>query len=129
MPSAYPSGLRKCFIKDGIICCEYKEAATQLVHTQSVVSCSVRTVVLKEVHDNLGHLGVKKTLGHIKTCFYWPGYEQAVESWVKQCEQCQQCNPPQLNSPAPLGNINFSQPFEKLSWDIMGPLPTSTQEN
>ena len=89
MPSGCPPGLRKCFIKDGIICYEYKEAATQLVHTQSVVPHSLRTVVLKEVHDILGRLDVKKALGHVKAHFYWPGYKQAVESWVKQCEQCQ----------------------------------------
>ena len=129
MPSGCPPGLRKCFIKDGIIFCGYKEVATQLVHTQSVVPHSLRTVVLKEVHDHLGHLGVKKTLGHVKTRFYWPGYEQAVESWVKQCEQCQRRNPPQPNPPAPLGTISSSRPFEKLSWDIMGPLPTSAQGN
>ena len=70
VPSGCPPGLRKCFIKDGIICRQYKKAATQLVHTQSVVPPCLRTVVLKEVHDNLGHLGVKKTLGHIKTRFY-----------------------------------------------------------
>ena len=70
VPSGCPPGLRKCFIKDGIICREYKEVATQLVHTQSVVPHSLRTVVLKEVHDHLGHLGVEKTLGHVKTRFY-----------------------------------------------------------
>ena len=37
-----------------------------MVHTQSIVPPSLRTVILKEVHDNLGHLGVKKTLGHVK---------------------------------------------------------------
>ena len=81
-----PSRPKEVFIKDGIICLEYKEAATQLVHIQSVVLSSIRMMVLKEVHNNLGHFGVKKTLGHVKTRFYWPGYKHAVESWVKQCE-------------------------------------------
>jgi len=85
--------------------------------------------VLRQVHDHLGQLGVKKTLGYAKTCFYWPGYEQAVESWIKQCDQCQRHNPPQPNPPAPLGTITSSRPFKKQSWDIMGALPTSSQGN
>ena len=28
-------GLRKCFLKDGLICREYKESATQLTHTHN----------------------------------------------------------------------------------------------
>ena len=92
-PSGCPPGLQKCFIKDSIICREFKETGTQLTHTQLVVPPSLRNVVLRQVHDPLGHLGVKKTLGYVKTRFYWPGYEQAVESWIKQCDQCQRRNP------------------------------------
>ena len=32
-------------------------------------------------------------------------------------------------SQAPLGTINADHPFQKLSWDIMGPLPTSMKRN
>ena len=34
-----------------------------------------------------------------------------------------------LKSQAPLGTINAGYPFQKLSWDIMGPLPTSMRGN
>ena len=122
-------GLRKCFLKDDLICREYKESATQLTHTQIVIPESLKTIVLKEVHDHSGHLGFKKTFDRVKSCFYWPGYEKDVECWVKQCERCQRRNPPQPNPPAPLGTIEATRPFERLSWDIMGPLPTSSTGN
>lgn len=77
----------------------------------------------------MGHFGAKKTFEQVKTKFYWPGYEQDVQRWVQECEQCQKRNPPQPNPPAPLGTIQATEPFEILSWDIMGPLPTSTQGN
>ena len=83
-------------------------------------------MVLQEVHNNLGHFGTKKTFDQDKTRFYWPGYERDVESWVKECEQCQRRNPPQPNPPAPLGTIQATTPFEVLSWNKMGPLPVST---
>ena len=59
----------------------------------------------------------------------WFGYEQDVESWIKECEQCQRRNPPQPNLPAPLGTLQATAPFEMLSWDIMGPLPILSQGN
>ena len=81
-----PLGLRNCFLKEGLICREYKESATQLIHTQEVIPKSLKTTVLKEVHDHLGHLGFKKTFDRVKSRFYWPGYEKDVECWVKQSE-------------------------------------------
>ena len=45
---------------------------------------------------------------------------------MKQCEKCQKCNPPPS---APLGTSQASHPFKKISWDIMGPLSTSSQGN
>ena len=60
---------------------------------------------------------------------HWSGYEQDTVQWVKQCEQCQKRNPPQSNLVAPMGTIAVTRPFEKLSWDIMGPLPTSSRGN
>ena len=74
-----------------------------------------------EAHG-LGHLGIKKTLDVIKTRFYWPGYEGDVERWIKQCDECQKCNQLQRALQAPLETIQATYPFEKISWDIMGPL-------
>ena len=124
-----PTGLCKCFLQDGLICRTYKDSTTQLEHTQVVIPGTLKNMVLQEVHNHLGHFGAKKTLERLKARYYWPGYEQDTVQWVKQCEQCQKRNPPQPNPVAPLGTIAATRPFEKLSWDIMGPLPTSSQGN
>ena len=65
----------------------------------------------------------------VKTRFYWPGYETDVEKWVKCCDKCQKRNPPQPHIPAPLGTIKATRPFERISWDIMGPLPVTPRGN
>ena len=52
-----------------------------------------------------------------------------MECWVQQCQQCQKRNPPPPHPLAPLDTIKATQPFERLSWDIMGPLPTSDKGN
>ena len=84
-----------------------------------VIPKALQETVLREAH-NLGHLGAKKTMDAVKTRFFWPGYEADVEKWNKHCDQCQKQNPPQPNMPAPLGTIKATQPFERISWDIMG---------
>ena len=117
-----PPGLRKCFIHDGILCRSYKESSTGTEHVQIVVPDVLKDTIMRETHG-LGHLGIKKTLDTIKTKFYWPGYEKDVEDWVKQCSECQKHKGPQPALPAPMGTITATYPFEKISWDIMGPLP------
>ena len=129
LPQRCPRGLCKCFIKDGLLCREYKDSTSQMTYLQIVVPPSLKTMILQELHNNMGHFGTKKTFDQIKTRFYWPGYERDVESWIKECEQCQKRKPPQPNPPAPLGTLQATAPFEILSWDIMGPLPISSQGN
>ena len=55
------------------------------------------------------------------------GYEQDIQTWISFCQQCQRHNPPQPGPRAPLGTVKTNHPFEKLSWDIMGLLPTSSK--
>ena len=85
------------------------------------------TTILQQLHDNSGHLGLKKTTEGVKQRFYWPGYELDIKKWVQECQQCQQRNIPQPKPQAPLGTIKATHLFEKISWDIMGPLPTSSK--
>ena len=126
-PSTHP-GLKKCFLLDGTLCRKYIENGIT-PYTQIVVPQSLREAVLKHLHDQSGHLGIRKTTGKVKERFYWPGYEDDIEKYVQECQQCQRRNPPNPKPVAPLGTVKATEPFEKVSWDIMGPLPTSEQGN
>ena len=117
----YPPGLRHCFLHNGVLCRHYKEPSTDMVNIQFVIPQVLRDTVIKET-PGLGHLGIKKTLDVIKSRFYWAGYEADVENWIKQCSECQRCKGPWPALSAPLGTITVTYPFEKISWDIMGPL-------
>ena len=119
----------KFLVKDGVLCCIFQESRGATPITQVVVPSSLTELVLKHLHDESGHFGKMKTIEKVRERFYWPGYESAVERWVKECPACQQRNPPQPHPKAPLGTISASYPFEKVSWDIMGPLPTSESGN
>ena len=68
---------------------------------------------------------MSKTLANVKERYYWPGYEVDIEKWVRECQPCQRRNSPHAVTRAPLGTISANAPFEKLSWDITGPLPVT----
>ena len=123
-----PTGLSrqadKLFLKDGILCRKYRSQLGVEV-SQLVVPRGLNSAILKQLHDRGGHLGVSKTLAKVKERYYWPGYEVDVEKWVRECQPCQRRNSPHAVTRAPLGTISANAPFEKLSWDITGPLPVT----
>ena len=94
---------------------------------QAVIPHSLQQTVLEQIHDKGGHLGIHKTLEKLRERFYWPGYQADVEKWIRECKPCQRRNSPPQKPQAPLGTITAEYPFQKLSWDIMGPLPTSSK--
>ena len=122
-PAVAP-GLKRSFFKDGILCREYTDSSNTS-HVQLVVPSDMREVILTHLHNHSGHLGLRKTMEKVKTRYYWPGYESDIEKRVRECDECQRRNPPPRKPQAPLGTITASYPFEKITWDIMGPLPVS----
>ena len=47
--------------------------------------------------------------------------------WIQECGLCQRRNAAQPPAVAPLRTISAHIPFQKLTWDIMGPLPVSSK--
>ena len=133
MQGKSPPGLtrqrEKLFICKGVLCRRIKESPDSKPYIQMLVPTDLRPEILKQLHDNAGHMGVRRTMEKVRQRFYWPGYEADVEHWVRDCELCQKRNQPQPLPRAPLGTIRASYPFEKISWDIMGPLPVTNKGN
>ena len=121
-----PPGLGHVFLQDGILCRLYKPSLLSTRHTQIVIPNTLIPSVLQQLHNQGGHLGVQKTPGKVKERYYWPDYEFDITSWSKHC---QQRKPQSQTHQAPLGTITSDYTFEKLSWDIMRPLPMSSVGN
>ena len=117
----------KFFLEDGVLCRHAKSVKNP--KTQTVIPKSLRALVFELLHSKSGHLGVHKTLEKVKERFFWPGYEQDIREAVKKCEACQRRNTPVPVPQAPLGTIKSEYPFQRLSWDIMGPLPATSCGN
>ena len=86
----------------------------------------MKDTVLKQLHDNSGYFGVRKTIRKIRERFYLSGYESDSEMHVRECGQCQKRNPPQPQSNAPP-----LRPHTLLKSVLghYGPLPTSKSGN
>ena len=123
--TAIAHGLRRFFLKDGILCREYVDSSSNTKHIRQVVLSDLREMILKHLYGYSGHLGLCKTMKRVKVRYYWPGYGNDIEKWIHECDECQQCYPPPRNPLAPLGTIKTHYPFEMIAWDIMGPLPVS----
>ena len=67
-------------------------------------------------------------LSRIQEHFYWPAMTDKTESYCKLCDSCQSRKPSKLTK-APLGQDPVSEPMEKVTIDVLGPLPVSHRSN
>ncbi len=44
--------------------------------------------VMKEMHDNMAHQGVSRTVWAVKQRFWWPHVSQDIERYALSCPQC-----------------------------------------
>lgn len=98
---------------------------------QLVVPDSKKLQVLKLSHDipSAGHLGVDKTLDKVRQSFYWPAISDDVRRYVKSCDSCTARKLSKKKNRAPLGQYLVGEPMERVSIDILGPLPISKAGN
>ena len=60
-------------------------------HEQVLVPWSMRQEIMKEHYDVplIGHVGVHRTVDHIKRAFWWKGLWGDVGQYVRSCPVCQ----------------------------------------
>jgi len=91
-----------------------------------------REDVIKENHATVlgGHKGVTKTINRIKYRYHWPRMKRDVQEYIKRCKECQLKKLVRLKTRQPMVITDTPETaFEKVSMDIMGPLPTTKNES
>ena len=92
---------------------------------QLVIPKDLRGDVMKIAHEGLlaGHMGIANTFNKVSSQFFWPGYSQDIEDYVKSCHQCQvTCYKGRVGK-APLGKTPLiATPFSRIALDLIGPL-------
>ena len=85
--------------------------------------------VLEVNHDSPvfgGHYGFNRTLERIRLKYYWPTMNKDVVHWVQSCIRCsQKKTPPKLTKAQIVPMPVASEPFERVSTDILGPFSPS----
>lgn len=91
-----------------------------------------RKQIIVESHDSLigGHQGINRTYARVKEYVQWPGMRKEIEDYIRSCPSCQmnKINRPETKARRQITDTP-STVFEKVSLDIVGPLPeTETGE-
>lgn len=122
-PKTMPPGLALWFkewnrfeLKNGVLFRRRQEQGSESY--QLVLPADFREMVMKELHDEMGHLGIERTLDLVRSRFFWPKMSLAVEQKVKACERCVRRKTPPEKA-APLVNIKTSRPLELVCMDFL----------
>ena len=53
-----------------------------------VVPAAFEDVLLQEYHDGMSHLGVWRTLAHLREKYWFPRMRARVEAYIRACDAC-----------------------------------------
>lgn len=85
---------------------------------QLVLPEELRSTVMSSLHDNMGHMGMERTLDLVRSRFYWPKMAAEVEQKVRTCGRCvRRKSLPQ--KAAPLVNIQATRPLQLVCMDFL----------
>ena len=106
-------------MKDGLL---FWKGRIMLPHQEDLI----REVLLEFHSSKTGvHVGVARTIARISVQFSWPGMQQHIHSFVRECQICQQAKdhalPADLLQPLQIPNHNW----DDISMDFITNLPSS----
>ena len=83
--------------------------------------------VLNNCHDHVlaAHFGFQRTYDRIRQRYFWKGMYRDIDNWVRSCISCSQRKTHRHKVIAPLVNMKVPGAFERVSVDVLGPLPTT----
>ena len=84
--------------------------------------------VIKQYHDDNGHMGIDKTFDVLRFKYYWPNMYKELYEYVNNCVTCQTGSLKKI--PLPLQETDIPPyPFAKIGLDLSGPYPKSLSSN
>lgn len=99
---------------------------------KEVVPSEFRESIIAENHSEPtgGHLGIFKTYRRLSLNYYWPNMHQDVVKYVGSCSVCLSYKAQNHTTLGEMGRPKqCSRPFQMISIDFVGPLPTSRKQN
>ncbi|KAJ0016367.1 hypothetical protein NQD34_014657 [Periophthalmus magnuspinnatus] len=87
--------------------------------TQLVVPESMKPLVYRYLHEEMGHLGADRMVALARERFFWPKMRQEMEHYVTQVCNCIKRKKPNRVTRTPLQSIETSAPFEMICIDFL----------
>jgi len=106
--------------EDGVV---YMEGRIYVLNNKKI-----KKEILKENYNSVdvGHPEQHRMLELLKRIYWWPGLKEDVKKYIQGCFKCQQNKVQHQKKAGELHPLNISQgPWQKISIDIIGPLPKS----
>lgn len=100
-------------------------------HRQLVIPKTLRDEILETAHDGVlaGHQSFIRTFDRIRDRYWWPGFARDVRRYVRSCPDCQKRGSPRGKRAGLLNPVVSNRPWQCISMDIVGPLPTTAHQN
>ena len=76
-------------------------------------------LVLRQLHNEMGHLGADRVTSLIRDRFYWPYLQRDIEHYIAQECSCLKDKNPNVPQKAPLKPMITKEPFELVSLDFL----------
>ncbi|XP_030594321.1 uncharacterized protein LOC115786334 [Archocentrus centrarchus] len=115
--------ISKLELKDGVLY-RTRQTPSDREINQLVLPQRYRSVVLRSLHDDCGHLGIDKTSELLRDRFYWPRMIAEVEQYIKTCGRCvSRKTLPQHSTP--LNQITSNGPLDLVCIDFLQIEPDS----
>ena len=114
-----PSGLGVYlkFLKNKLLYRKVKLKGHDTSVFQFVLPHSFHNRTLTALHDDMGHLGMDRTLGLVQDRFFWPGMCESVCTYIRACDRCTQFK--QAPEKAEMHPIETSYPMELVHMDFL----------
>ncbi|HEY1644970.1 MAG TPA: reverse transcriptase domain-containing protein, partial [Candidatus Saccharimonadales bacterium] len=133
IPGPAKEEMKLYHIVDGILLkCWHQKPRESVDDMRPVIPQQLRVQVIESFHDEPlgGHLGRMKTFEKIRSRVYWNNMETDINLWVRTCAKCNAKKRSYTNGQRIQGVFDIpSCPWERVSIDILGPLPVSRSEN
>lgn len=114
------------FVKDGILM--KRKIEREQVYELIVLPIGIKNQILRIFHDDSAHEMGLKTYLKMKSRFYHPHLFKIIDHYCRSCIKCQKRNPSTQLSTGSSDLMPTSHiPMEKISLDLMGPFPITSQ--
>ena len=87
--------------------------------SQIVLPRSMRSLVYKHLHVDMGHLGVERVAELARNRVYWPGMLKDIDTFIHKRCLCIMHQRPHRKKMAPLKSITTSMPLDLISVDFV----------